>query len=428
MDEDDNREPTDSLEVETKPDPSPKSSDENQLKEDCIVNDSNEGIYDGNVKPHAARASDSESSKNGNVETNKVIAELHHEVKELNRRISGIHPPQPQVLHQHIPDPEDKRKIDEQDVEIKKLAKMKSSLEEQNQQLSLRLEEMEAKISLEAERFSGEKQALQAQLVDSEESYRKMKEQFESNRQKTSDLEDNLLPQSNAQLQAALREVEQYKAELDEKLSTIAKYESEINDLKARNETILREKEEELSTIRGLVEEVRNTNGSLQGEASQKDQEIDQLKKSITSLKMTLEKEQGLAQEFKTKLQSTLQQLQSVDETRRQLEIELSKAHDQIQKDAEFKEEVIGKNKASSATLRSVEEDRQKLNLRLKQLENELKNTREERDHAVFRLGTSDKREDELFEKLRESDRVRRELHVSIRGIDFVISMLNNSD
>mmetsp|Transcript_16885 Transcript_16885/g.40873 ORF Transcript_16885/g.40873 Transcript_16885/m.40873 type:complete len:1043 (-) Transcript_16885:42-3170(-) len=414
MDEDDHLEPTDSSVVETKPDPSPKNSDEEPQKDDCMINASNEDNDDGDTKPEATSTSDSESSKNGDVETNKVIAELHHEVKELNRRISGIHPPQPQLVHQHVPDPADKRKIEEQDAEIQKLVRMKSSLEERNQQLSLDLKQTEEKISLEVERFAGEKTVLQAQVANLESSYNKMKDQFETNRQKTADLEHNLLPQSNEQLQSALRGIDQYKTELDEKLSTIKKYESEIDDLKARNEGLLREKEEELSTIRSVVEEARNTNMSVQDESNQKDQTIGELKKIITSLKAALEKEQEEAQELKMNFQSTLEQLQSVDETRRQLEKELSNAHDQIQKDAEFKEEVIGKNKASSATLRSVEEDRQNLTLRLQQLEKELGNTREERDRAVSRLGTSDKREDELFEKLRESDRVRRELHARV--------------
>jgi kinesin family protein C1 len=227
-------------------------------------------------------------------------------------------------------------------------------------------------------------------------------------------LENHALPQSNAKLQQALGQIDLYKKELEEKKSTISQYECDIDELKRRNEATVREMKENEVEFQSLISQGAEMHSFLEDEVKRKNGIISQLEGTVASLKKMIEKEEVRALDFKAKFESTLKELEAANETQHQLENKLSQAEEQLQKDAEFKEEVIHKNKKSSASVKAMEKDRQNLNERLKQIEIELAKTREERDHAIIRLGTSDKREDELFEKLLESDRVRRELHARV--------------
>jgi chromosome segregation ATPase len=58
---------------------------------------------------------------------------------------------------------------------------------------------------------------------------------------------------------------------------------------------------------------------------------------------------------------------------------------------------------------------------RMAELESQLQSTTEQRDDATGRLGTFDQREEELFMKLRESDRVRRQLHNKVIQLSGII-------
>lgn len=393
-----------------KPDPSPKNQNKDVQDETEDRNDVCD--LDGEVKKPESVS----TSHGGDHLTAKALADLQEEVKTLNRRLSGIHPQQ----SQHMPPPEpvsnpaDKLKLDEQAAQIMSLTAAKRNFEEVNHRLSQDIEKMEMKMSSEIQQLVAEKRQLESQVKDLELSHKKVTEQLEKSQEKMDALENHALPQSNAKLQQALGQIDVYKKELEEKKSTISQYECDIDKLKRRNEATVREMKENEVEFQSLISQGAEMHSFLEDEVKRKNGIISQLEGTVTSLKKMIEKEEVRALDFKAKFESTLKELEAANETQHQLENKLSQAEEQLQKDAEFKEEVIHKNKKSSASVKAMEKDRQNLNERLKQIEIELAKTREERDHAIIRLGTSDKREDELFEKLLESDRVRRELHARV--------------
>ena len=79
-----------------------------------------------------------------------------------------------------------------------------------------------------------------------------------------------------------------------------------------------------------------------------------------------------------------------------------------------MKHDIVTKNKENNAAVRLIEGQKARIENRLKETETRLKLVTEEKNNALLRLGTSDQREEELFDRLRESDRVRKELHARV--------------
>jgi kinesin family protein C1 len=134
---------------------------------------------------------------------------------------------------------------------------------------------------------------------------------------------------------------------------------------------------------------------------------IEDLKLSLESTKAELQKERDLVAERTEELQSAVSQLHAANEEIQNLRAQLESARTQINQGSKSMND-------KSAELHQKNMENEYLQKRLKEIEDSLKKVQQERDEAKLRLGTSDQRENELFDKLRESDRIRKELHARV--------------
>jgi kinesin family protein C1 len=242
-------------------------------------------------------------------------------------------------------------------------------------------------------------------------------------------LENNLLPESEAQLEEALDKVRRHEEMVGSASDSIPKYEERIQALESQLDTANREKEEERANFQSLNEDSSKSYDIMTNDVAAKDDEIERLKiqlddasrqlenehtKLETTCKNMAEMETSLKRkvlDLENALDDTSKQLEKSEQERRILSKKLNQALQQIQKDDQVKEDALNENKANSAELEEMASQRAQMQRRMAELESQLQSTTEQRDDATGRLGTFDQREEELFMKLRESDRVRRQLH-----------------
>lgn len=246
---------------------------------------------------------------------------------------------------------------------------------------------------------------------------------------KIASLENDLLPESEAQLKEALANIKQLeKAALESKIH-MAQYDLEIQNLKAAVGALKKEKEEERKNFQALNEASSQAYEEMMNDVSQKQSTIDQLKKqlTLTEEKLSLQSNKVLEltskmEKLKSKMDSKIADLQeSLDASMQQvedytsknqaLEKELQEANEKITKDEAYLEEMLSASKEKSVALEDSDKMRVMMQKRIQELEQRLKNTIEEKNYAQERMATFNEREEALFQKLRNSDRVRRDLH-----------------
>jgi kinesin family protein C1 len=256
-----------------------------------------------------------------------------------------------------------------------------------------------------------------------------LRESIEAYEEKIDMLENTLLPESEEQLQAAIQELERYKDSDNETRSEICEYEEAVEKLKKELQTIRDEKEEERANFQTLNEDSSQAYAHMQQEITDKNKVIRQLEERLKSIEERLafetEKVEKAAEhiralasqmdqrvgDLEASLSDSLEQLKRATSEKEGLEQELTDAIEQISKDSEFKEGVLSKNTAQSAALKEMDEQRKQMERRIEQLDEQLRTTKSERDDAQSQMETFNEREEELFVRLRESDRVRRNLH-----------------
>jgi kinesin family protein C1 len=242
-------------------------------------------------------------------------------------------------------------------------------------------------------------------------------------------LENTLLPESEAQLEEALEKVRHYEETVESVSDTIPNYEERIRALERQLDTANREKEEERANFQCLNEDSSTAYETMTTHVAAKDDEVERFKIQLDDSSQQLEKQRaelettstklaeietslnGKVVHLETALEDTMTQLENSEQERRILSKKLNEALERIKEDAVFKEDVLNENKSNAAAMKETESQRAKMQRRIAELENNLQSTTEQRDDAMGRLSTYDQREDDLFMKLRESDRVRRQLH-----------------
>ena len=250
--------------------------------------------------------------------------------------------------------------------------------------------------------------------------------EYESN---IDNLENNLLPESEAQLEEALDKVRRHEETVESVSDTIPNYEERIRVLENQLDAANREQEVERTNFQCLNKDSSTAYEIMTTDAAAKDDEIERLKIQLVDASRQLDNEGAelkttstnmaemetrlneKVRDLETALEDTMTQLEKADQERRILSKKLNEALQQIRKDAVFKEDVLNENKLNTAAMKEKESQRAQMQLRITELENRLQSTTEQRDDAIGRVSTFDQREDELFMKLRESDRVRRQLH-----------------
>jgi chromosome segregation ATPase len=183
-------------------------------------------------------------------------------------------------------------------------------------------------------------------------------------------LENNLLPESEAQLEEALDKVRPHEKMVGSASDSIPKYEERIQALESQLGTANREKEEEHANFQSLNEDSSKSYDIMINDVAAKDDEIERLKiqlddasrqlefehtKLETTCKNIAEMETSLKRkvlDLENALEDTSKQLEKSEQERRILSKKLNQALQQIQKDDQVKEDVLNENKANSAQLR----------------------------------------------------------------------------
>jgi len=255
--------------------------------------------------------------------------------------------------------------------------------------------------------------------------------------------ENKLLPESEAQWRKAYEElttqkemVSEYETKLDAALTLKESLEDEL-------ETLKREKEDERIQFQNLNEESSKAFQRMNKEAKMQTEKTEQVKKSLDDVNAMLSKEKALRQQaakklelleiemkenrhgFQNALSDLTAKLQQSENERKSLkatlEIEISK----VELLSNAKEEVESEWSSTTVTLKGLEkslrtekernqeleEGRYAQQILIQQLEERLRVTEAQRNDAQSKMKTFDSREEELFRKLRESDRIRRDLH-----------------
>ncbi len=337
----------------------------------------------------------STSHADSNKEMMSYIKGLDQKFELLDRRLSEFRPPQP-VVEQPRSEITDKQ-MEEKDIEIKELSQQKSKLENENKNLSKQLESLKSDLLLEREK-----------LISTGAKYKEMKSLNESLKvdlneckEENSNLRDEVLPRTKKELENLLQELKKRQGVINQMSSKLREYETKMKNLKSENKRLTKEIQEEQSNFQTLSEDSRQSHEEQNLANEKKEAIIKEIKQSLALTKTELDNERSRNNEMVIELQNALLQVKNTMVEKERIEKQFS----------EFKTQIISKNKESNTAIRLVEEEREFLQKRLRETENKLKAVTEEKNDALMRLGTSDQREDELFNRLRESDRVRKELH-----------------
>jgi len=306
-----------------------------------------------------------------------MIRGLGEKFGVLEGRLSEFsYPPQP--------------KRDDTPNQIKELSKAKLLLEKKKEQLDLDLKSANSELSSERQKLT----KIEAEFEQVKSLNESIKTTLNECEEKNDVLNNEVLPKTKSELKNSLEELQKYKSKLQE-------YEQNVERLKSENCSLLSETKEERAHFQSLNEDSHRAQQEQRQESEKKDQMIREIQQSLELTKQELDDERFRTTELMSDLQKALSQLKDATTEREDLQRQFS----------DFKDEIVTKNKENNAAVGVVEEQRDSIKNRLQQLEKEFKKVNEEKNDAILRLGTSDQREDELFSRLQESDRVRKALH-----------------
>ena len=367
--------------------------EENYISSICI-GDEGQGRDSGEFSCLTKSTTQGERSK----EMMNYIKGLDQKFEILDRRLSEFHPTNPVVEQPY--NQISVEEMEEKVIEIKELSQNKSALEKENKNLGLELSSLQSDLAVEREK-----------VISTGAEFEKMRSLNESlkldlneYKEKNANLSNKVIPKTEKELENSLEELKKRKEIINQTSSKLREYETKMKKLKAENKRLAKEVQEEKSNFQTLSEDIRQSHQEQHIENEKKEAIIDEIQQALSSTKSELENERSRNNEMVIELQNALLQVKNTMMDNKKIGKQFS----------DFKHDIIAKNKEGNAAIRLIEEERDFLAKHLKDTEIKLKLVVEEKNDALVRLGTSDQREDELFNRLRESDRVRKELHARV--------------
>ena len=312
------------------------------------------------------------------------------------------------------------------------------SLQAELEETRFRLAERESLLgALEKEHFAERKQLtdehedklrntradFEAKILELSNSNNALKQIIVEYEAKIFSLEKSLLPESEAQLAQALSKLKRFEEDEVELRDRLSGYHQRIHEMTKDLKEAREEQEEERRNFQQLNQESSKAYDQIQRTIDEKDKVIQCLTCDIEQTSQALisatKKVQELSCELE-KVQATMDtrthdltemfkevksQLDASTKEKQQLERKLGETLEGIKENAAFiNQEVMARNNETSAANKV-------LTGRIEHLLQELQRSKKECDDTKTRLATFDQREVELFNKLQESDRVRRGLH-----------------
>eukprot|EP00980_Cylindrotheca_fusiformis_P001420 scaffold345_cov134-Cylindrotheca_fusiformis.AAC.31 len=379
--------------------------------------------------------------------TTRLEAELAAFSKEANIQINGL-----QEVRRNL-ETQLSSLNDEKVMLSEKVPKLEKEVNDARHALN------ENKLMVEAlkKEFNAEKLALEDDRKSLIEANSKLSTDFENIRQtneslnatiesyesKIIALENDLLPESEEQLHDALCSIRRLEKAETEYKSQLAQYKGEIERLRASMEALEEQKEEERANFQTLNEDSHQAYEKLMKNLGEKNDIIQELKRKLSSTEESLDLASNKVDqmnsamerlqaevdervgELEQSLTNSIEAMDKVTNEKKELQQQLEKACEQIDKDQNFMEEMLAASKNKSVALEETDKLRMVMQRKIEDLEQKLRKTTEERDQAQERMTTFNDREVEfkkpeltsypyteaLFQKLRASDQVRRDLH-----------------
>lgn len=256
-------------------------------------------------------------------------------------------------------------------------------------------------------------------------------------------LENQTLPASENKLADATSKLQSQQTSLEQLQQELTEYKTIVQELQNEIVELNREREEERESFQQLNEDSSKTYETLLQESSVKGERIAELSKQLDQVQQEVLDEQKTCKEtaeslcnvqadMKTSvdqlneaLEDTMIQLEQAEQDKKNLEVKLANALRQMEDVAAAKAVALSKNTEASSALedlqgslsseRSAREEIERAararEQRITDLEAALKLTTDERNHARENMEGFNDREEELYRKLRENERVRRDLH-----------------
>jgi kinesin family member C1 len=343
-----------------------------------------------------------------------VIKGLGKKFEKLDRRLSEIHMPVANGALPPKPSMENTAQLDAKMIQIQTLTDKNSKLEMKNEQIGRELRSVESKLSAERQQLVIEKERLQSELEQTKSSKCEIEQKLKECQDKVDMLENELLPESEEQLRSAMEELNQYKDRVIEMGATLQDYEEMIRSLRSEIDRLTTEKDEEKQRFQILNEQSFQVHETMERQNMKKDKIIEDCEHSLAAAKAELQQARSRASEMQMELNDALSQLKQVSGERDDVHQKLLASMDQIGKDSELKNSMVANNTEKTAALKALDEHMKHLKKSLTDMEKEMRAVKKERDDAIFRLGNSDQREEDIFTRLRESERIRRELHAKV--------------
>ena len=212
--------------------------------------------------------------------------------------------------------------------------------------------------------------------------------------------------------------MEKMQAQAD---SVAAELEDEQNLRQSLEEDLMQKEAEMSESTAKFQAEAEGFATDLEHEESLRESVEDKLKKSKAEVRDAVE-------EFQAQVETLEDKLNLADAEMGMLEEKLEEAHKHTEALSSAKQEALSKNSDAAQTLENNEKEIGEMvqtieslgyelhekQIQLKEMDVKLNYTQTERDDAQHRVETFDDREEELFRKLRESDRIRRDLHAKV--------------
>ena len=367
------------------------------------------------------------------VEKTKLEVAIGSTERETEARIQGLEDLK-STLEQQLGAMQDEKEKLLQEIQTleQKLSTASEKLKESKENLSALMQEKQhenATLSEEREELEQVNQELQSKVADMTKQNEVLGARISEYEERVHHLENQLLPETKVQLEDALEKLERHEEAAKDVSNMIPKYEEQIKTLQSEIESTKQEMEEERANFQSLNEQSSLAFEKISKDSEAKDEQIQRLQGELADTQKLLDAESDKLQSLSGDLQTTnanliakvrhlesalsdtMQELEKSESQKKQFEAKLNEALTQMEKDAKFKEDVMEKNNEQSAVMKEMTDQRADMQRKILELEHKLKTTSEERDAAKERLETFDQREDELFNKLQESDRLRRHLH-----------------
>lgn len=374
------------------------------------------------------------------IERTRLEAEVQATQRESSVRIQGLEESRQQLesqvttlqqqkatLARQVSDLETEVKVAREKLEHAKTlletVRSTSSLEKETLQREIqKLKEVNTQLSNELRVANEVRDSLQSKLSRCEEDL--------------DNVQNQLLPESEDQLQEALSKLQEQRAATARAEAHLQSSQTKIKHLQQEVVTLREGMEQERVNFQQLNEDSAVAFEKMKKQAIGKDEKIQELLGRVDALQNDLDSERQSSQqcndqfsqwkqdmerrtlELDQALAETMSQLETAEEKEKEASRMLESTFGRLEVEVHAKEEALANSQSKEATVAHLEElcrrleaEAREQNRRAKELERQFEAAATERDLARQRVEHHDMREEELFRKLMENERVRRDLH-----------------